>query len=155
MSVEGYGWGTLREWVGRELGVSDWLTVDQDRIDGFAACTDDRQWIHVDVERAKRESPFGTTVAHGFLTLSLLARFNHEVGGAPSGVREALNYGLDRVRFMAPVRAGARIRDRIVLLAIEEKGPGRLLVKTQHTIEVEGESKPAMVAESLVMILAG
>jgi acyl dehydratase len=154
MSPEGYEWASLPSFVGRELGVSAWLAVDQARIDAFAECTGDRQWIHVDPERAGRESPLGTTIAHGFLTLSLLARFGFELGLAPRGVRQVLNYGLDRVRFVAPVRAGARLRDRVVLLGAEEKEPGRMLLKVQHTVEVEGEEKPALVAESLILLIA-
>ena len=140
--------------VGRELGVSDWVSVDQARIDRFAEATDDRQWIHVDAERAQRESPLGTTIAHGFLTLSLLARFGYELGLVPPEGAHLLNYGLDRVRFMAPVKAGARIRDRVVLLKVEDKRQGRKLLTTRHTIEIEGEEKPAMIAESLVMLVA-
>jgi acyl dehydratase len=145
----------LRERVGRELGVTDWMVVGQEHIDRFAEATGDRQWIHVDVERARRESPLGTTIAHGYLTLSLLARFSFEVGAHPSGVRQVLNYGLDRVRFLTPVRAGARIRDRIELVSVEERGDGRLLLKTRHTVDIEGEEKPAMVAEALALVFPG
>ena len=155
MTEETYSVETIREFVGRELGVSEWLTIDQERIDRFADCTDDRQWIHVDVERAAREGPFGTTVAHGFLVLSLVARFGFEVGLVPPGVVSALNYGLDSARFIAPVKAGARIRDRITLLEATDKGPGRILLKAKHTIEIEGESKPALVAETLAMLITG
>ena len=153
-SSEPFDWSALRESVGREIGLSAWLTIDQSRIERFADCTDDRQWIHVDPERARRESPWGATVAHGFLTLSLLARFTFEIGGLPAGVAQAVNYGLDRVRFMSPVRAGARIRDRVVVLSAEEKEPGRMLVKARHTVEVEGEEKPALVAETLMLLMA-
>jgi len=155
MAREGYSLQTIREFVGRPLGVSDWVAIDQKRIDQFADCTDDHQWIHVDPERAARESTFGSTVAHGYLTLALLARFTYEVGLVPADAGQAFNYGLDRVRFMTPVRAGARVRDRITLLTAEEKGPGRVLVKAQHTIEIEGEDKPAMVADALAMLVAG
>jgi acyl dehydratase len=141
--------------VGREVGLTGWLVVDQARIDAFAACTDDHQWIHVDDARARRESPFGATIAHGYLTLSLLARFSREVGVFPPGARAVINYGLDRVRFVAPVRAGARVRDRVVLLSAEDKGEGRMLVKVRHTIEIEGEDKPALVAESLALMMTG
>ncbi len=153
MSAVRIDWAGLAGLVGRELGVSDWVPVDQGRIDRFAEATDDRQWIHVDRERAQQESPLGTTVAHGFLTLSLLARFGYALGLVPPEGAHLLNYGLDRVRFMAPVKAGARIRDRVVLLRVDEKRPGRKLVTTRHTIEIEGEEKPAMVAESLVMLV--
>jgi acyl dehydratase len=155
MPVEGNDAATLQRLVGRELGVSDWLAIDQAHIDRFAECTGDRQWIHVDVERAKRESPLGSTVVHGYLTLALLSRFSFEIGVFPPGASQVLNYGLDKVRFVSPVRAGARVRDRVVLLAAEDKGSGRLLVKTRHTIEIEGEDKPAMVAESLALGIVG
>jgi acyl dehydratase len=139
--------------VGRELGVSDWLTVDQDRINQFADCTGDHQWIHVDVERAKRESPFGTTIAHGYLTLSLLPSLQQSAGFKMTGVKAAINYGLDRARFIAPVPAGARIRDHITLTSVEDKGGGRVLLTTRHTVEIEGEEKPAMIADTLAMFL--
>jgi acyl dehydratase len=155
MTREGYSVRTVRQFVGCEIGVSDWLTIEQERIDRFAACTDDRQWIHVDVERAKREGPFGATVAHGFLTLSLLPRFGFEIGLFPPDAASVLNYGLDRVRFLAPVRAGARVRDRVTLQEAEDKGAGRVLIKTQHTVEIEGESKLALVADLLVMLITG
>nr|ALV86492.1 (R)-specific enoyl-CoA hydratase [uncultured bacterium 20] len=155
MTEEAYSVRTIPQFAGRELGVSDWLRIDQERIDRFAACTDDRQWIHVDVERAERESPFGTTVAHGLLVLSLLPRFGFEVGLVPPGVSSALNYGFDGVRFVSPVKAGARVRDRVTLLEATDKGEGRLLVKARHTIEIEGESKPALVAEMLAMLITG
>src|SRR5215510_3183022 len=155
MALEGYSLRTVTEFVGRHLGVTDWLLIEQKRIDQFADSTDDHQWIHVDVERATRASAFGSTVAHGYLALALLARFTYEVGLVPSDAGQAFNYGLDRVRFMRPVRAGARVRDRVTLLAAEDKGPGRVLVKAQHTIEIEGEDKPAMVADALAMLIAG
>ena len=155
MALEGYSLRTIAEFAGRPVGVTDWVLIDQKRIDQFADCTDDHQWIHVDVERATRESAFGSTVAHGYLTLALLARFTYEVGLVPADAGQAFNYGLDRVRFMTPVRAGARVRDRVTLLTAEEKGSGRVLVKAQHTIEIEGEDKPAMVAEALAMLVAG
>jgi acyl dehydratase len=153
MSIPGYSLATLSEFVGRELGVSEWITVAQGRIDAFAACTGDRQWIHVDVERARRESPFGGTVAHGYLTLSLLASLAMEVGLVPVDAAAGLNYGLDKVRFMAPVKAGARVRNRVVLLAVENKGGGRVLIRTQNTLQIEGEEKPALIAETLAMLV--
>jgi acyl dehydratase len=155
MEAETYDWSTLQKFVGRELGVTDWVTIDQTLIDRFADCTGDRQWIHVDVERARRESPLGSTIAHGYLLLALTARFGFELGVFPKQAREVFNYGLDRVRFPSPVRAGARIRDRVVLLEAEEKGAGRVLLKIRHTIEIEGEEKPAMVAETLALVVAG
>jgi acyl dehydratase len=154
MALEGYTLATIGEFIGRELGVSDWLTLDQERINQFAACTGDHQWIHVDVARARRESPFGTTIAHGYLTLSLLPAMQSSVGTLPGGVKAALNYGTDKVRFLNPVKAGVRIRDRIALMAAEDKGNGRVLMTTRHTVEIEGEDKPAMVADTLAMLLS-
>jgi acyl dehydratase len=147
-------WAGLADRIGQELFVSEWLVVDQDRIDRFAEATDDHQWIHVDPARAERESPLGATVAHGFLSLSLLARFGYAAGLVPPEGSTLLNYGLNRVRFVTPVRAGARIRDRIVLLDVAQKEPGRTLVTTRHTVEIEGEGKPALVAESLVLLVS-
>jgi acyl dehydratase len=154
MALEGYTLATIGDFVGKELGVSDWVTVDQERINAFADCTGDHQWIHVDVERAQRESPFGGTVAHGYLTLSLLPMMHAQVGTLPGGITAALNYGADKVRFITPVRAGARIRDRIMLVGVEDKGGGRLLMTTRHTVEIEGAEKPALVADTLAMLLA-
>lgn len=142
----------LRARVGQELGVSDWLTIDQSRIDQFAECTGDRQWIHVDVERARRESPFGAPVAHGYLTLSLLAPTALEILVRPAGITQAFNYGLDRVRFIAPVKVGSRIRNRIKLLSVDEKPGSRALLTTENTIEIEGEDKPALTAVALAMV---
>lgn len=153
MTVEGYTVATIQDFVGKELGVSDWYTVDQRQIDAFADCTGDHQWIHVDVERAKRESPFGTTIAHGYLTLSLLPAMQFSVGTLPGGITAALNYGADKVRFINPVKSGARIRDHMTLLAAEDKGGGRILTTTRHTVEIEGEEKPAMVADTLAMLI--
>src|SRR5271154_1410311 len=106
MSLENYSVANIGDFVGRELGVSDWVVVDQARINAFAECTGDKQWIHVDEERAKRESPFGATIAHGYLTLSLLAALAIEIGLIPEDASAGLNYGLDKVRFMTPVKAG-------------------------------------------------
>ncbi len=153
MAIEGFTLATINEFVGRELGVSDWITIDQQRINEFADCTGDHQWIHVDVERAKRESPFGTTIAHGYLTLSLLPMMQYEVGTLPDGVKAALNYGADKIRFINPVKSGSRVRDRIALIAAEDKGGGRILLTTRHTVEIDGEEKPAMVADTLAMIM--
>jgi len=153
MANNGYSLSTITQFVGQEIGVSDWLTMDQDRINQFADYTGDHQWIHVDVERARRESPFGSTIAHGFLTLSLAASWQYELGIIPAGVSEALNYGLERVRFLAPVKVGARIRDRVVLLTVEPKDKSRLLIKTRNTIEIEGETRPALIAETLSLLL--
>jgi acyl dehydratase len=154
MAPAGYTMATIADYTGREIGLSDWMTIDQHRIDEFADCTGDRQWIHVDVERARRESPFGGTIAHGYLTLSVAASLAIEAGVIPGDAAAALNYGLDKVRFLAPVKAGTRVRNRIVLLAAESKGSGRTLITLQNTIEIEGEAKPALIAESLAMLMA-
>ena len=142
----------LAQFIGKELGVSGWLTVDQSRINQFAECSGDRQWIHVDVERAKRESPYRSPIAHGYLTLSLVAPLQIEIGAIPEGAAAAFNYGLDKVRFLAPVKAGARVRLRVVLMEVEEKGGG-LVMKTNNTLEIEGSDKPALIAESLALII--
>ena len=153
MSSEQYAVSTLQQFVGQELGVSPWFTVDQRRIDEFADCTGDQQWIHVDVERAKRESPLGSTIAHGYLTLSLLAPMQMQMNLVPTGVSQVLNYGLDRVRFIAPVKAGARIRTRVVLLAAEPQEKGRFLLTFQNTVEIEGGTKPALIAQTLALLI--
>jgi acyl dehydratase len=142
----------LRELVGTELGVSGWETLDQPRIDRFAQCTGDNQWIHVDVDRARSESPVHATIAHGYLILSLLAPTTFEVLTRPLGVAQALNYGLDKARFLSPVKVDSRVRNRIKLLSIEDKGNGRTLIATENTIEIEGEAKPALIASSLVLV---
>lgn len=149
-----YSMGTLGDFVGRELGVSDWVVVDQARIDAFAQCTGDRQWIHVDVERAKRESPFGGTIAHGYLSLSLLGSLAMEIGVVPRDASAGVNYGLDKVRFMTPVKAGARVRNRITLMSAESKGSGRTLIKMLNELQIEGEDKPALIGETLAMLMA-
>jgi len=139
----------LAQWVGRELGVSSWITLDQARIDDFARCTQDQQWIHVDVQRAVRESPFGGTIAHAFLSLSMIPLTMYEVMGTGLKVQAVLNYGLDRTRFMSPVRSGQRVRNRIKVLALQDKGAGRWLLSTENTFEIEGHDKPALVATTL------
>jgi acyl dehydratase len=144
-------YATLGDFVGKEIGVSGWVTVDQGRIDQFAACTGDSQWIHVDVERARKRSPFRSTIAHGYLTLSLVASLGQELGAVPENTQAAFNYGLDRVRFVAPVRAGARVRLRTTVISVEKRGPGQYLIKTGNVLEIEGGEKPALTAEALVM----
>ena len=153
MAPEGYALATIQEYVGHELGVSDWLTIDQERINQFATCTGDQQWIHVDVERARRESPYGSTIAHGYLILSLLPQFQFAIGLVPTGVAQAINYGIGQVRFLAPVKPGARVRDRVTLLATNDKGDGRVLVTTRNTVEIEGQDKPALIAETLALLI--
>ncbi|MGH8133844.1 MAG: MaoC family dehydratase [Steroidobacteraceae bacterium] len=146
--------GDLAKHVGGEIGVSSWIVLDQARIDEFARCTGDHQWIHVDAERAAREGPFGGTIAHGFLTLSLLAPTGFEVLLARFTPKSVVNYGLEKVRFVAPVRSGKRVRNRIKIASVEDKGGGRYLVTTENTIEIEGESKPALIASALAMFMA-
>ena len=144
---------SLRERVGEEIGVSAWMVIDQARINQFAECTGDHQWIHVDAERAKRESPFKGPVAHGYLTLSLVGSLSQDVGVVPSDAAAGFNYGLDKVRFLAPVPAGARVRLRVILESVEDKGGGQLLVKTRNTLEIENSEKPALIAEALAFII--
>ena len=134
--------------IGQEIGVSSWLTVDQARIDAFAEATEDRQFIHVDPEAAA-QTPFGGTIAHGFLSLSLLSRMGAEAMLIPEGTRMAVNYGLDRVRFLAPVRSGSRVRGRFTLDSVDEKAPGQILLRHTVTVEIEGEEKPALNAQWL------
>lgn len=142
----------LEDYVGKELGVSDWFIVSQERINQFSQVTEGHQWIHTDIHRAKIESPYGTTIAHGFLTLSLLSKFNSEIRNFAPEVT-VINYGLDKVRFPKAVKTNSRIRNRAVLLSIESKGEKRLLLKTRNIVEIEHEDIPAMVADSISMIL--
>ena len=153
MAIAQYCMATVSQFVGHDLGASEWVVVDQDRIDTFAACTGDRQWIHADVERARRESPFGGPIAHGYLSLSLVAAMVMELGVIPPDAATGLNYGLDRVRFIAPVKAGACLRTRASLLAAEVQSGGRVLLKLNCTLEIEGEAKPALVAELLCLLI--
>lgn len=141
----------LRSMTGQELGVSDWVEVDQARIDQFAECTEDRQWIHTSPERAKKESPFRTTIAHGYLSLSLIGGLSQQMNVVPENTQAVFNYGLDKVRFLAPVRVGTRVRLRASLISVEDKAPGQYLMKFANTIEIEGEEKPALMAETLAM----
>lgn len=140
----------LMEMVGEELGTSEWFTVDQERINQFADVTVDHQFIHVDQEKAA-QTPLGGTIAHGFLTLSLITHLTSEIGVSPENTQMVFNYGLDRLRFINPVRAGSRVRAHTKLMDVTEKQPGQLLIKTGVTVEIEGEEKPALVAESLFM----
>jgi acyl dehydratase len=143
----------LGERIGQELGLSDWVAIDQQTIDAFAACTGDNQWIHVDVERAKRESPFRGPIAHGYLTLAMVAPLAMRVGVIPTDAAAGLNYGIDKVRFLAPVPAGARVRLRVVLAGIEPRESGQVIMKTLNTLEVEGSERPALVAETLALLI--
>jgi len=143
----------LGERIGQELGVSGWVTIDQARIDAFASCTGDHQWIHVDIERAKQESPFRSSIAHGYLTLAMVAPLAMEIGVIPSDAAAGLNYGIDKVRFLAPVSAGARVRLRVALAGIEPRDGGQMIMRTQNTLEVEGSEKPALIAETLALLI--
>ncbi len=140
----------LQAKLGEEVGVSDWVTVDQERIDAFADATLDHQYIHVDPERAA-QTPFGTTIAHGFLTLSLLPHLTGGIIPVPDGTVMAINYGSDRLRFLSPVKSGSRVRARVKLVDATEKSPGQWLVKSDVTVEIDGEPKPALVAETLTL----
>jgi acyl dehydratase len=143
----------IRAQIGEEIGTSSWLTVDQARIDAFAEATEDRQFIHTDADAAA-QTPFGGTIAHGFLSLSLLSRMGAEVMLFPPNLKMAVNYGLDRVRFLAPVKSGSRVRGRFTLDSVEEKAPGQLLFRHTVAVEIEGETKPALTAIWLGMLFA-
>lgn len=140
----------LQAHVGEELGVSDWLTIDQDRINAFADATIDHQFIHVDPEAAKA-TPWGTTIAHGFLTLSLVTPLMADSLLAPKNTVMAINYGSDKVRFLQPVKVDGRVRARSRLADVDDKGGGRWLLKTEVTVEIEDDDRPALVAEILTM----
>lgn len=139
----------LKNHIGQEIGVSEWFPVTQQQIQQFADATGDHQWIHVDVERAQRESPYKATIAHGFLTLSLLPQFTPQVIRIKNGMRMGINYGLNRLRFVSPVRAGARIRARYTLQSLKDFGEG-LEIVYQVTVEGEGLAKPCLAAEWVV-----
>lgn len=139
----------VKNFLGKEIGVSDWLVVTQEHINGFADATGDRQWIHLDAQRAKRESPFGKTIAHGFLTLSLISHLMQQTVQIRAGSRLAVNYGLNRVRFPAPVREGSRIRGRFTLAAFKDLGDSYEAI-FNCSVECEGVEKPACVAEWIV-----
>ena len=143
----------IRKCIGDEIGVSSWIIVDQARIDSFADATEDRQFIHTDPDTA-RQTPFGGTIAHGFLSLSLLSRMGAEAMLIPEGLHMAINYGLDRVRFLAPVRSGKRVRGRFSLDSIEEKAPSQWLLRHTVTVEIEDEPKPALTAQWLTLMIA-
>lgn len=141
----------IKSRVGEEVGVSDWILVDQARIDAFAETTEDPQFIHIDPERAA-QTPFGGTIAHGFLTLSLLSRMAADAMLRPEAIKMGVNYGFEKVRFIAPVRAGKRVRGRFTLARFEEKKPGQYQFTHNVTIEIEGEDKPALLADWIGMI---
>lgn len=143
-----YSLDNLNEFVGKEIGVSDWMEISQQRIDDFADVTEDRQWIHLDGDEANA-GPFGAPIAHGLLLLSLTVKLADDAGALPAGASMCVNYGYDKIRFPAPVKAGQRVRCRAALHNVEEREPGRYLLTTRYTIEIEGENKPACVADCL------
>lgn len=140
----------LADHIGKETGRSDWLEIDQDRITQFAEVTEDRQWIHVDPEAAA-QGPFGVPIAHGFLTLSLLSYLTTFTSVMPEGAAMFINYGSDKVRFLNPVRVGSRIRAIGSLKDVSEKSPGQILITSSVVVEIEGEEKPALVADVLTL----
>ena len=140
--------------IGQEVGVSRWIRVDQARINAFAEITEDRQFIHIDPVAAK-QTPFGGTIAHGFLTLSLASAMSYDAVEKLEGVVMGVNYGFDKLRFLAPVPAGSNVRGRFKLLSAEDKGGGRWLLKHELTVEIEGAEKPALIAEWLSMQMVG
>lgn len=135
--------------IGEEVGVSDWILIDQARINAFADCTEDQQFIHVDPEAAAK-TPFGGTIAHGFLTLSLMSQMSYQATPILDGITMGVNYGFDKLRFIQPVPAGSRVRGRFKLLSAEDKG-GRWLIKHEVAVEIEGQEKPALIGEWLGM----
>ncbi len=143
----------IRARVGEEVGTSGWIIVDQARIEAFADATEDRQFIHVDPDLAA-QTPFGGTIAHGFLSLSLLSRMAAEAMLVPDSVTMAVNYGFERVRFLAPVRSGKRIRGRFTLQSVEQKAPGQILLRHLVTVDIEDEDKPALSAQWLTLLFA-
>lgn len=144
----------LQSLIGTEVGVSSWIEIDQARIDAFAEVTNDHQFIHVNPELA-RQTPFGTTIAHGFLTLSLASGMSYEAVAPLEGVVMGVNYGFDKLRFLAPVPVNSRVRGRFKLLSAEDKGGGRWLIKHELTVEIKGGDKPALIAEWLGMQMVG
>jgi acyl dehydratase len=140
--------------VGSKFEPGEWIEVTQDRINTFADCTEDHQFIHIDLEKAAK-TPFGGTIAHGFLTLSLLAKMAEDNGIVPENVVMGINYGFDKVRFLTPVRAGKRVRAHMEVLSVEPKDGNRFLIKNAVSVEIEGEKNPALIAEWLTMVVAG
>ncbi|USG62978.1 MaoC family dehydratase [Sneathiella marina] len=138
--------------VGTEYGPGEWFKVDQERINQFASATDDYQFIHVDPEAAK-DTPFGTTIAHGFLSLSLLAALVPKIQPKPDNVKMGINYGIDKLRFLQPVKVDSEIRAKSKILSIDEKRPGQYLTKSEVTIEIKDEAKPALIIEWLGMTI--
>lgn len=152
MPPSSYTLDKVSEFVGQELGVSEWMTVDQPMIDAFADLTNDRQWIHIDTERAAKEAPTGTTIAHGLLTLSLLPGMRNAIGVIPTGTGRSINYGYNKIRFLSPVKPGDRIRTRIELTSATPRGDG-ILIDTKNVVEIENNERPAMIADSLTLLM--
>jgi acyl dehydratase len=150
---QGYSIRTVRDFIGHDFVAAAPVTVDQDRINSFADITGDHQWIHVDVARAKAESPFGAPVAHGFLTLSLLAAAVATAGVIPDDAKGAINYGLDNIRFIAPVPAGKQVTAGFKLTGVEDKGPKGQLLRLAATLNIEGSDKPAVVGDVLALVI--
>jgi acyl dehydratase len=144
----------LADYIGKETGVSDWMKIDQERINQFADVTEDHQFIHIDPEAAAK-TPFGTTIAHGFLTLSLLTPLSAGSTLGVKGTMMGVNYGCDKVRFMSPVKVDSEIRARVKLVSADEKPGNRILIKNEITIEINGEERPALIAEWLTMVFLG
>lgn len=144
---------TMADHLDTEIGVSPWHEITQEAVNQFAECTGDTQWIHIDVERAKAESPFGGPVMHGYMTLSLVAGLSINLGIRPRDTAASVNYGLDKVRFPAPVLVGARVRLRVKLVGFDARPDGSYMMRVQHTIEIEGGDKPACIAEAIAMLV--
>jgi acyl dehydratase len=143
----------IHDFVGQSFGTSDWITIDQSMIDQFAACAGDRQWIHVDIDRAAKESPAGGTIAHGFLSLALVAPLGMELGLAPVDASAVFNYDLDKVRFVTPVKSGNRVRLHLSMASVEPKDNGRFLIKGNAILEIENSQAPALIAETLTLVI--
>lgn len=150
---KGYSVRTLKDFVGHDFGASEPMNVDQIRINTFADVTGDHQWIHVDVAKAKKHSPFGGPVAHGYLTLSLMAAAVASAGVVPPDAQGVLNYGLEKIRFLAPVPSGGTVRAHFKLLAVEAKGDDRQLLRVEASVSIDGSDKPALVGELLAMVI--
>jgi len=144
----------LKNYVGTKLEPGEWVALDQGRIDTFADCTEDHQFIHIDQEKAA-QTPFGGTIAHGFLTLSMLVKMCEGEAIVPENIVMGVNYGFDKIRFLAPVRAGKRVRAHQEILSVDFKDDNRILTKRAVTVEIEGEETPALVAEWLGMVVVG
>ncbi len=144
--------GQLKAAVGEDLGVSDWMQVTQERVNTFADATGDHQWIHVDVERAKKESPFGGPIAHGYLSLSLIPVLNWQIYTVEN-VKLGINYGSNKVRFINPVKVGAHVRLQTTLASVEDVSGGALQIVATNTLEIENETKPALIAETISRIV--